>query len=73
MAEFMETAIWIIENQTPNEVQRLRKLLVLAFAHVKLYPKANPLLVDSIARELGIDDLKIQKFKRDFEKAGKND
>ena len=62
-----KTIIHIIENQTPDEVERLRKFLILALGHLKCDPMANVFLIDAISRELGVDDLSIQRFKKEFE------
>lgn len=66
----IQTAIWIIENQTPDEVDRLRKLLSMVNGYLRASRQSliGDLIRDAICRELGVDDLKIQRFKREFER-----
>lgn len=66
----IKAAIWVIENQTPDEVERLRKLLCLVTGYLRASQQCpiGELIKDAISRELGVDDLKIQRFRREFER-----
>jgi hypothetical protein len=65
----LQSAIAITEDKT-NEVERLRSWLCLMLGWLRAAPvksHLDELLIDAISRELGINDISLQQFRRNFE------